>query len=291
MKKLVLAMALALSVFLSLSMWQPAFGAEAGDGGDSAQQIEELQKQLEELQSTVNQLTEENESLKEQLEGAGEQETEAPAPEVPENVANADTNTEYTDKSTVLLVQQTLNNLGYNCGSADGVAGSKTKEQINAYEKDHGLTVNGAVTDQLLESLGIADKVAEEAKKEAEKKDYSSDFSYKQLARNPDSYIGEKVKFSGKVLQGTLQQVCCIFTLDWSFAAIQHQTERLLHFGRVIMIGWRNGCVQHFFQSILLLTVYNGKDGNHIILPGDLCGMPLQKLPQPCSGSIRPQTL
>lgn len=206
MKKLVLA--LAMSVFLSLSVWQPALGAEAGGGDGSAQQIEELQKQLEELQSTVNQLTEENASLKEQLEGAGEQETEAPAPELPENVAKADTNTEYTDKSTVLLVQQTLNNLGYNCGSADGVAGSKTKEQINAYEKDNGLTVNGTVTDQLLESLGIADKVAEEAKKEAEKKDYSSDFSYKQLARNPDSYIGEKVKFSGKVLQAETGDTC-----------------------------------------------------------------------------------
>ena len=177
----------------------------------SQKEVEELQKEVEELKKTIEQLTEENTGLKEQVEKLQSEtmgETEAPAPELPENVADADTKTEYSDKSTVLLVQQTLNKLGYNCGSADGVAGAKTRDQITAYETDNGLTVNGVITDQLLESMGIADKVAAEAKKEAEKASYSSDYSYEQLARNPDNYIGEKMKFTGKVLQAQTGDTC-----------------------------------------------------------------------------------
>ena len=99
------------------------------------------------------------------------------------------------------VVQETLNAAGYNCGTPDGVAGRKTTEQINAYETAQGLTVNGIITEQLLESLGLADQLEEQAKREAEKASYSSDYTYEQLARNPDTYIGSKIKFSGKVLQ------------------------------------------------------------------------------------------
>ena len=99
------------------------------------------------------------------------------------------------------VAQETLNAAGYNCGTPDGVAGRKTTEQINAYETAQGLTVNGIITEQLLESLGLADQLEEQAKREAEKASYSSDYTYEQLARNPDTYIGSKIKFSGKVLQ------------------------------------------------------------------------------------------
>lgn len=43
-----------------------------------------------------------------------------------------------------------------------------------------------------------AEKAAAEAK---EKLGYDTGITYDQLARNPDNYIGEKVKFTGKVLQ------------------------------------------------------------------------------------------
>lgn len=49
-----------------------------------------------------------------------------------------------------------------------------------------------------------AQKAAEEeAKKQAEKekKGYETGITYDNLARNPDDYIGEKVKFKGKVIQ------------------------------------------------------------------------------------------
>lgn len=49
--------------------------------------------------------------------------------------------------------------------------------------------------------MGIAEKVAAEVTKESAKVEYSEDYTYEQLARNPDTYLGNKVKFSGKVLQ------------------------------------------------------------------------------------------
>jgi len=45
---------------------------------------------------------------------------------------------------------------------------------------------------------------AEKAAKEKEKKEkagYDTGITYKQLARTPDDYIGEKVKFTGKIIQ------------------------------------------------------------------------------------------
>ena len=63
--------------------------------------------------------------------------------------------TEYTDVVTIKNVQQALNNKGYNCGTADGVAGQKTKDAISAYQSASGITVNGIITDELLQSLGL----------------------------------------------------------------------------------------------------------------------------------------
>jgi len=144
----------------------------------------------------------------EETQEAEQVELEAPAVELPENVANADTSTEYNDRATVQLVQQALNEAGYNCGTPDGVAGANTKSAITSYETENGLTVNGVITDQLLESLGIADQIAEQAKIEASKAEYSSDYTYDQLARNPDTYKNTKVKFTGKVLQAETGDTC-----------------------------------------------------------------------------------
>ena len=63
----------------------------------------------------------------------------------------------YTDKDTVKKVQQALNDANYPCGTPDGVAGKKTKAAIKDYQKDHGLTVTGTVTDELLVSMGLAE--------------------------------------------------------------------------------------------------------------------------------------
>lgn len=41
------------------------------------------------------------------------------------------------------IVQFKLNSLGYNCGIADGICGSKTVSAIKSFQKSNGLTVDG----------------------------------------------------------------------------------------------------------------------------------------------------
>lgn len=57
--------------------------------------------------------------------------------------------------STVKKVQNKLNNLGYNCGNADGVYGAKTKNCIKKYQRKKNMTVNGRISQKLLKKLKI----------------------------------------------------------------------------------------------------------------------------------------
>ena len=52
--------------------------------------------------------------------------------------------------STVLEIQRELNRLGYNPGPVDGWMGARTREAIQAYQRDHGLLVDGQPTSSLL---------------------------------------------------------------------------------------------------------------------------------------------
>ena len=61
----------------------------------------------------------------------------------------------YTDNETIQKVQTALNEAGYDCGTPDGVAGSKTYEALNHYQEDNGLPVSNDITDKLLEAMGI----------------------------------------------------------------------------------------------------------------------------------------
>lgn len=58
--------------------------------------------------------------------------------------------------SVVVRVQQRLARAGYYRGSIDGVIGGGTRSAIRAYERAHGLRVDGRIDDRLLSSLGIA---------------------------------------------------------------------------------------------------------------------------------------
>ena len=185
-KKFILCLLMPLCLFFS------TITVAASETAKSEYTIEELEKQIEELTKQLNELK--------AAEGSSTEES-LPETSLSEDVANADTTIEYTDIATVQMVQIALNEAGFNCGSADGKAGPKTKEQITLYQTANNLTVNGLVTEQLITSLGLADKVEERAKLEAEKATYSGDYSYEQLARTPDTYKGVKVKFSGKVVQ------------------------------------------------------------------------------------------
>lgn len=59
-------------------------------------------------------------------------------------------------KTTVKRVQKLLNRCGYNCGTADGVMGTKTKRALKSYQRDNGLKADGAIGQQTLEALGLA---------------------------------------------------------------------------------------------------------------------------------------
>ena len=56
----------------------------------------------------------------------------------------------------IMQVQEALNSAGYNCGTADGLAGQKTKSAIEQYKKDKQLSeTSEEITDELLVSLRI----------------------------------------------------------------------------------------------------------------------------------------
>lgn len=173
-------------------MFSTVFTATAGASElapeEMKTQIETLTSEKEELEKRVSELESENEALKNES-------------QEPEEVKTETVGTVYTDKTVVKVVQEALNAAGYNCGTPDGIAGTKTSEAISAYEKEKKLNVNGVITDELLDALEIADEIKDAAEKEAKKGNYKLDYSYEQLARNPDSYKGSLVKFTGKVLQ------------------------------------------------------------------------------------------
>jgi N-acetylmuramoyl-L-alanine amidase len=52
-------------------------------------------------------------------------------------------------------VQERLARDGYYKGTVDGVAGDRTYYAIRAYERDHHLRVDGAISNQLLTELGL----------------------------------------------------------------------------------------------------------------------------------------
>ena len=52
--------------------------------------------------------------------------------------------------NTVLEIQRELNGLGYNAGPVDGWMGARTREAIQAYQRDHDLLVDGQPTSSLL---------------------------------------------------------------------------------------------------------------------------------------------
>ena len=197
---------------------------------------EELSQKIEELEAKNKELENKNKELEDKLSKAEEEKNqeETPTPE-PTAAPAEDTPTpepttepteepaqeevapeteqkpvvEYKDATTIRIVQQALNDAGYNCGNPDGVAGGKTTEAVTKYQTDKGLAVNGQVTDELLQSLNVVEKVQDAVQKEASKAEYNSDYTYDQLARNPDTYKGQKMKFTGKVLEaGNDDDIC-----------------------------------------------------------------------------------
>lgn len=63
--------------------------------------------------------------------------------------------TTYANGSVVIAVQTRLARASYYHGVIDGVMGPRTSYAIQAYERDHGLRVDGAISGQLTRNMGI----------------------------------------------------------------------------------------------------------------------------------------
>ncbi len=69
----------------------------------------------------------------------------APGQQVPEQLVKA--------------VQRELGQRGYDAGTPDGLLRDQTRNAISSFEKDHGLTVTGAPSDELLRQILLGDTV------------------------------------------------------------------------------------------------------------------------------------
>ena len=61
----------------------------------------------------------------------------------------------YANGSIVIQVQSRLARAGYYRGPIDGVMGPRTHYAIRAYERDHGLRVDGMISGQLVRNMGL----------------------------------------------------------------------------------------------------------------------------------------
>jgi hypothetical protein len=65
-------------------------------------------------------------------------------------------NTDLTDDATVAAVQRHLTRAGYYHGAVDGVIGNETRRAVRAFERNHGLAVDGRIDRRLLATMGLA---------------------------------------------------------------------------------------------------------------------------------------
>ena len=60
------------------------------------------------------------------------------------------------DPEIVHRIQQALNDNGFDCGTADGIPGSKTAQAVSAFQTDRGMEVNGTITQEVAAALGVS---------------------------------------------------------------------------------------------------------------------------------------
>lgn len=86
--------------------------------------------------------------------------------EIDKNLINEDnldkTPEQITDIGTIKIVQNLMNVLGYDCGTADGIIGEKTKNAVKDYQKSVGMTEDGIVSDVFVAFLylDVRDRVS-----------------------------------------------------------------------------------------------------------------------------------
>lgn len=66
---------------------------------------------------------------------------------------------ELSSPDLILLVQQALNNAGFDCGEPDGEVGTMTRNAIDNYRSENGLKDSDKINDDLIISLGLSQEV------------------------------------------------------------------------------------------------------------------------------------
>lgn len=64
--------------------------------------------------------------------------------------------TRSVSRTTIKKVQTRLNKLGYSCGAADGVMGTKTKKALKRFQRDHDLEIDGVIGKKTLKALKLS---------------------------------------------------------------------------------------------------------------------------------------
>ena len=66
---------------------------------------------------------------------------------------------EISDKYSIKIVQATLNEEGFECGTADGIVGNGTRAAVEEYQRVNGMAVTGVITDELADKLGLTAEI------------------------------------------------------------------------------------------------------------------------------------
>lgn len=70
----------------------------------------------------------------------------------------------YASSVEIYAIQERLNSLGFEVGTADGLYGKKTKSAIKKYQQKNGLPPTGTIDENLKQHLNITEDLLEDAK-------------------------------------------------------------------------------------------------------------------------------
>lgn len=114
-----------------------------------------------------------------------------------------DTSLQYDDWAAIKAIQLSLNNAGFDCGPVDAVYGPKTERGIREYQKAKGLTENGVITEELVESLKKEGLLTGTILNHTNNDDYYTYLPYYEYSCGAEYLVGTRVAVSGKILQNT----------------------------------------------------------------------------------------
>ena len=210
--------------------------AKTTEGEDLTKQLEAKTAEGEDLTKQLEAKTAESEKLQDELKLAKEDITELQGqvrtmeaengrlrleldPGMMENPQDlmTDTSIEYHDWAAVKAIQMCLNDAGFDCGPVDCIYGPKTERGIREYQAARGLTENGIITEELVESLKKEGLMSGTILNHTENDEYYTYLKYNELSYGSINLVGTRVAVTGKIFGGSfdhgLRTVCRLLFL------------------------------------------------------------------------------